>query len=393
MQKYDIHVCLVSAQAAANLLPVVVTEFTPKEVILFITDEMKKNGNSDNLKKAFQSLGIAVYERYLTEPFDFEITENEILAELENFKGANFEDLNIALNVTGGTKVMAMAAQSIFSLAQKAVFYVNTDKNKVIFLGKNKSHNFEINAKLPLKPYLLSYGFEISEMSKKIKTQPLEIFSQFFIQNFHKNKGTIAVINAFAAYAKKNIYKFTKDSPNYDSLNHFLDELSLLDFIDCTEERINFKNDETQQFIGGSWLEHYVYQQIKDFDEINDIAMSVKLRSPDFDKNKNELAKENLGKQNELDVAFMANNKLHIIECKTLKVNEKGEDEKDDGIIYKLETLKHKMGGMAKGCLVSYSAVSTAMKNRAKEYNIEIIDAQSIQNVRSRIKQWISEGN
>ncbi|MCI7719047.1 MAG: DUF1887 family CARF protein, partial [[Pasteurella] aerogenes] len=120
MQKYDIHVCLVSDQAAANLLPVAVPEFKPEKAIFFVTEAMKKNGKADNLKKAFQSLGIAVYEYELSSPFDFEITETEVLDILAEFNGKAFKELNIALNVTGGTKVMAMAAQSIFSLENKA---------------------------------------------------------------------------------------------------------------------------------------------------------------------------------------------------------------------------------------------------------------------------------
>lgn len=53
MQKYDIHVCIISNEAAANLLPVGIPEFKLNEAIFLITEDMK--GKAESLKKAFQS--------------------------------------------------------------------------------------------------------------------------------------------------------------------------------------------------------------------------------------------------------------------------------------------------------------------------------------------------
>ena len=41
MQKYDIHVCLISAQAAPNLLPVLDDNFKPKKAIFIVSEIMK----------------------------------------------------------------------------------------------------------------------------------------------------------------------------------------------------------------------------------------------------------------------------------------------------------------------------------------------------------------
>ena len=42
MPKYDIHVCLVSGQAAPNLLPILDSEFKPKEAIFLVSKTMKE---------------------------------------------------------------------------------------------------------------------------------------------------------------------------------------------------------------------------------------------------------------------------------------------------------------------------------------------------------------
>ena len=94
-------------------------------------------------------------------------------------------------------------------------------------------------------------------------------------------------------------------------------------FIKFNEEKIDFLNDENRKFVGGSWLEHYVFQKIKEIPQVNDLSLSVRFIDPTFDNAKKDIDKINLGKQNEFDLAFIANNKLHIIECKTIKFNEK----------------------------------------------------------------------
>ena len=48
MQKYDIHVCLVSAQAAPNLLPILDSEFKPQRAVFVVStkNEIKEKYTS-----------------------------------------------------------------------------------------------------------------------------------------------------------------------------------------------------------------------------------------------------------------------------------------------------------------------------------------------------------
>ena len=54
MQKYDIHVCLVSAQAAPNLLPILDSDFKPKKAIFLVSKTMKQR--AEYLAKTFEKL-------------------------------------------------------------------------------------------------------------------------------------------------------------------------------------------------------------------------------------------------------------------------------------------------------------------------------------------------
>lgn len=105
MQKYDIHVCLVSAQAAPNLLPILDSEFKPQRAVFVVStkNEIKEKANS--LKLAFNQNFVAVDILELSNEFDFQSMETELFDLL-----SKYENENIALNVTGGTKLMAIAA-------------------------------------------------------------------------------------------------------------------------------------------------------------------------------------------------------------------------------------------------------------------------------------------
>ena len=79
MQKYDIHVCLVSAQAAPNLLPILDSEFKPQErFLLFLPkNEIKEKANS--LKLAFNQNCVSVEILELSNEFDFQSMENRTI--------------------------------------------------------------------------------------------------------------------------------------------------------------------------------------------------------------------------------------------------------------------------------------------------------------------------
>ncbi len=73
------------------------------------------------------------------------------------------EDLSedIAFNLTGGTKLMALAAQNVANTAGCRTFYVDVDTDEIIWLDRGDD-NHKLTATLRLKHYLQSYGFSIS---------------------------------------------------------------------------------------------------------------------------------------------------------------------------------------------------------------------------------------
>ncbi len=109
MTAYTTHLCLVSAQATPNLLPVLDEAWRPKKVVLACSAQMKHA--AVGLRSVIQAKcpGLGVETLNLPNAYDYTALSDTFLTYL-----AEHADDNIALNVTGGTKLMAVAAQEVF---------------------------------------------------------------------------------------------------------------------------------------------------------------------------------------------------------------------------------------------------------------------------------------
>ena len=389
MQKYDIHVCLVSAQAAPNLLPILDSAFKPKKAIFLVSKTMKQR--AEYLAKTFEKLNVKVKLKNISDEFNFGLMEDEIFKLVEEY-----ENESIALNVTGGTKLMSIAAENAFSALGKPIFYIDTDSNHILFISKNEEQkwlpNLEMKAKNKIDIYLSAYGSTVLSTQNPIERKKYLPAIEPFIKNYDNYTQVIPLLNLHVTLSQSNGYKseYTKDNKKTGKLDELLLGLDYQGLLNYDGQTIDFKNREIKTFLNGGWLEDYTYFQLKEIANIEDIACGADVANPKFKLGKNEYSSENKGNKNEFDVVFMAKNKLHIIECKTQLMDKNGGVKADD-ILYKLETLKDYGGLMTKKCLVSYFEVPEQVKNRAIFLNIEIIQGKDLQRLKSKIQEWIGK--
>ena len=389
MQKYDIHVCLVSAQAAPNLLPILDSAFKPKKAIFLVSKTMKQR--AEYLAKTFEKLNVKVKLKNISDEFNFGLMEEEIFKLVEEY-----ENESIALNVTGGTKLMSIAAENAFSVLGKPIFYIDTDSNHILFISKNEEQkwlpNLEMKAKNKIDIYLSAYGSTVLSTQNPIEREKYLPAIEPFIKNYDNYTQVIPLLNLHATLSQSNGYKseYTKDNKKIGKLDELLLGLDYQGLLNYDGQTIDFKNREIKTFLNGGWLEDYTYFQLKEIANIEDIACGADVANPKFKLGKNEYSSENKGNKNEFDIVFMAKNKLHIIECKTQLMDKNGGIKADD-ILYKLETLKDYGGLMTKKCLVSYFEVPEQVKNRAIFLNIEIIQGKDLQRLKSKIQEWIGK--
>ncbi|WP_105888374.1 Card1-like endonuclease domain-containing protein [Haemophilus influenzae] len=378
MPKYDIHVCLVSAQAAPNLLPILDNEFKPKKAVFVVStkNEIKEKANA--LQQVFKQNRVDVEILELSNEFDFQSMEAELFDLL-----SKYEKEDIALNVTGGTKLMAIAAQNIFS-GEKPIFYINTDKEEIIFISKENDQyipSLKLHTKTLINTYLSSYNVSILKNKDDFNFHKLGVFTERFAMKPAHYKYIISQLNSLSLNADNKNLEANFSDYSYD-LKLILEDLSDAGLIEIKGDIVDFKNEATRSFLNGNWLEYFTYKQASSIPDVIDVDWNVEVVNSKYEKNK-------IGVNNELDVIFMARNKCHIIECKTVNFENEENKTKLQGYLDKLKSLKDYAGSLTKVCLVSFYPIPGTTKSRAEKDNIEIIDDYRIKNLKERIQNWI----
>lgn len=91
--------------------------------------------------------------------------------------------------------------------------------------------------------------------------------------------------------------------------------------------------------------------------------------------------------RNEIDVATIVNNKLHLIECKTKNMQSNGDD-----TLYKLESLKDLLGGFqARAMLISFRPLRYVDITRAKDLGLTLIGPDQLNQLPLHLKNWFND--
>ena len=152
MRNFDVHVCLVSKQPLPNLIPILVSDPKPKEVILLVSHEM--NERAGWLETVLKTYHIHVSKVSIADSYDKEALENQML-DLKLFE--NYTSQNILMNITGGTKLMAISAYSVFSANDSVCAYFVERSNELVYLDQ-AGQKFVLEPKLKIKDILLAHG-------------------------------------------------------------------------------------------------------------------------------------------------------------------------------------------------------------------------------------------
>lgn len=235
----------------------------------------------------------------------------------------------LTVNITGGTKIMTIATWEIFNRPEDRLYYVDIQHDNINWLRPSAPPT-PIMDRVKIKPYLASLGIGIAK--GQISAKPL-----------------------------------SKAERNAIQLN--LAKLKTL----------NYKASTTDVELGGYWLEHYIQ------DEISQLAMTDGLIQDIAAGFKIDFAGDVTDTKNELDVFCLRDNTAYLFECKSGKAGSGTEAIK---AIYKLGQLCDQLVGMrGRGIFVSTEILSPVLKQRAKQFGIEIIDRKQLATIRSRLNE------
>lgn len=279
--------CLVSRQTMPNVLPVLM--YSPEIVVLFATPEEIKS--ADYLERLFKQKGIKVIRKDELDAYNFQSFKETVQNELKN------HSFDTWLNITGGTKLMAMAAYEVFSESKKNIIYCDTEHKRIIFLSPEyKIQNLEAN--ISIQDYLTSYGYRI------IEYKPLNQIKIYFPLFDYIVRHSLMV--DFIRFCNRIRQRLSQNSPNFTERDYtgsflFHKNLDKYTFEFGNPVRKPVKITESN-FKSGDWLEAYVYYKLS-FQKNLEIMAGVKIVSEKV-------------VYNELDIVVLKDFKLYIISCK-----------------------------------------------------------------------------
>jgi len=380
---FDVHVCLISEQQAPNLLPALDPELGPKakKMVMLVSDKMK--ANADRLEEVLKRHGFnsESFTHLDIAPYDYEGIWNKLAGYLDRPENKGEK---IALNITGGTKIMTLAAQSVFSAADLPMFYVNESTSRVIVMyGKtSRAEEVPLGIKLNMKDYLSAYGYDTEKPSEPMSKNK---FAEELINNPSRYEKGLSRLNGIVGKEKSKrrldfAAETTDDAEVLQPILALCAEHGLVKSPVWKQGSWSFDSLSARKYVCGGWLEEYVFTALSGQgleEKIQGKARGVKIVT---------VPKE-VG--NELDVVFMADNRLHIIECKTGRL----EDEKAMPVLDKLRNLKSRTGLKTKALLVTWRGLDDDMnkpnKKRAEAYDIKVIQKDELRDLKTQLAKWV----
>ena len=376
-----IHICLVSQQLLANYIPIRMDK--PDQVHLVSSLDMQKKGLTTRFETLLKQSGFN------------SVTHTGMpdagMAEIQRFTRALYETLTqqyptarLTVNITGGTKLMSVSMLDIFSAAGHAIIYTDTAKDTL-----ERVHNCTLEplpAVLGIEEYLLAYGATVhdsaswhAEWQERAfnRRAAAELLAQ--ITQTKKLQALITVLNAMAMsalsfngdelVAPQQAFKFPLTTAQLAAVQP-LAEAGLFALHDNHQD-VMFLDAERTRFICGHWLEEYAWH-IAEQAGLNEVACGV------------DIDWENSRTCNELDVLAVHNNRLLIIECKTVRFSD--DRQKSNNTLYKINSLGESLRGLfGQKVLLSAWEVSSTMLDRAKTQGIKILRPHELA---AYIQQW-----
>ena len=337
--------------------------------LLFIsTEEMEKKEKS---KLIIDTLNYVEY------PYDsyglITVNENSISDMNANLSNAFNSDLNeldinsyekVVLNMTGGTKIMSLAAYLYFKkIDNLEIYYQPFNKDLIQLYPIEKTMK---SATISLTEALLANGFSAEETGEELKDY--EFNKNFYKECLKENRSGLKVI-VLLGNARNNGKKTfnileMKSSPKY-TRGDVNNAIKIAKY--CGFDPSNITGEQIA-YITGGWFEEYVFQYIMNQNKIpkENIALNMKV--------------ERGNDKNELDVVYMSNDsKLHIVECKALIEKAKNSTVINDAI-YKLKSLTTKFGLKVQGYVYTMATtINDVYYDRASDLSIKIEDGNELQ--------------
>lgn len=371
-------VCIIGGQHIPNLLGIYTEK--PERIFMLVTEGMKN-------KEVFLRKAILLRESdYKPDIKTIKIgDENSIdivCNELENiYKDYPVDDW--VINLTGGTKPMSIAAYKFSEKHGLRTFYIAAGNQQIAIdlLGKTR---IKLEHRVSTEEFLAGYGYDLINRSKLEESEAknlklVDLAAK--LTKHHKDESLQNLLEKLQEMKndKNNLWKRKKKLILTEGSELHLED----DFLRKEmANKFNLKAEGTNltgeldkhatEFLTGKWLEVFVWallsKYMKETDKIWDLHLGMGVGEKDD------------GKNNDLDVSFIYDQKLCIVECKTGKQDHTPDTNPP---LYKLEAIKSGITALRADTFFAStstnilingtSEVKESIQNRCEIYKCQII--------------------
>lgn len=396
-----LQISIATKQPLANLLPLLAD--TPDLLWLLVSDDMQQAADEflryTQKLPALANMKVELKTGLPDSPFN---AIGEFALELASQLDEQYADWVKTYNITGGTKLMAVALTSIFTEEGFHQIYIDTANNRIEQIFP-KGASFALPDLLDTRTYL-----EAHDMTwRRAQSDDSEWLSSVLAREpatFHFAKAVARTENAgdFLSMMNQQLANALNkhkqlEQPQIDlrfvpaAFQDVFATLSDANFIDYEKEekRIYLRSEESHRYLSGAWLEEYFYL-VAQRAGLTDFHSGIAI-TDNYDSKKNI--------RNELDGVATYGNRVLLVECKTSSF---GKDQtKDSSIVYKLDSIAHQVGGIFfTPLLLSAQPLDhTTSANRdvyttarANAADIQVMAGKDLLKLEAALKYWMKNG-
>ena len=383
-ERPELHLCIATGQNLANLIPAL--QCSAREVWILQTPSMR--ASAARLASALKARGLA------TTRIDFD--DNDVTAlhsQAEAIAGRLGRRL-VAINLTGGTKLMTLALTETLELALATgegslpphLVYTDTVHARLDWLrpaaGSEPMQDIlRINDVLLAQGYRRQDGTGGAEDAHWLRTaEERRAVSAFIGQHSRALGRFFGTLNGLARRALDPQGRLREPAQQFEfapggkaaELLRIARDAGLVSWNSDTS--LNFLSSDSASYLGGGWVEEYVGLKISGA-RPSEWAPRLRIRNVDT------------GSTNELDAVVVHRNRALVVECKAARVDGGSTSE----WIYKASQLARSVGGaLAKALLVSAREFGDADRQRANEYGVDVLCAGDLAELSDYLRRWMA---
>ncbi len=373
-----IHLCLISEQPLANLLAAVDREHGCDRAVLAVSPQMKE--------QAFhQSRVLRGYQReveVLDLPSAYDLAT--MTRVFDQWLQGLPQEAEVELNATGGTKLMALAAQDVFRRRGHAVFYVSEASGDVVYFDGQKP-SYHLSRVMEMRAFIAAHGgHEVSRREGDGLLRPnLADLSRYLGRNAPKFSPALLELKRVVSNLDglRSQQPCTASDGNLRKLLRVLEEAGLLRL--GKDLHVHLSDAEAFGYISGGWLEDYVVLSARAVPGVNDIVASLKFAVGAPSKTPND----STASRNEMDVAWLSGNRLFAVECKTVTAAAQYHD-----FIYKAAFQRWLGGHSTRIGIVGLVRSTALLSDRARAGKIRFFGLDDLPDLTAALTRWVEPG-